>query len=106
MRKCLALLAVISIPAHALSVPEALSAATGWPMPGQDGTWMAKEYERGRAPGGYHHGSGLGYVNRDRHDDRPHEQVKPDCPPPVPIPGAIWLFASALAGVTIIGRRS
>lgn len=106
MKTILILLILLCGPAHALSVPEALSQSTGWPMPGHDGTWMAKEYERGSANGGYHHGSGIGYVQRDRHDDKPHEQIKPDCPPHVPIPGALWLFASALAGVTIIGRRT
>jgi len=91
--------------AHALTVPEALSHATGWPMPGHEGTQRAGD-RRGTEPGGYHHGSGLGYVQRDRHDDKPHEQSKPDCPPPVPVPGALWLFASALAGITVIGRRT
>lgn len=102
MVRLLMILVMTAGNANAFTVPEALSHATGWPMPGQDGTWMAQEYERGRAPGGYHHGSGLGYVQRDRTDEKP---LNPGCPPHVPVPGAFWLFASAVAGISVIGRR-
>lgn len=106
MIRLLIILAMTAGNAHALTVPEALSRATGWPMPGHEGTQRAGD-RRGAEPGGFHHVSGLGYVNRDRHDDWPRgdKPSAPDCPPPVPVPGAFWLFASAVAGISVIGRR-
>lgn len=98
----LAIIALASCNAHALDVYEALT-ATGW-----DNAQHAPNWAQGKAPGGYNHGRDIGYVFGD-HEDKGHDHVKPldppNCPPVVPVPGALWLFVSALAGITIIGRR-
>lgn len=74
--KLASVLLFMSCQCSALEVHEALSAATGWPAPGR-------------------HGS----------DDGPKKPPeKPDCPP-VPVPGAFWLFGSAVVGLVVVRRH-
>ena len=81
--KWLFVLMVACSGASGMEVSDALSGATWWPVPGH-----AEPHEQ---------------LREYRHDGRHHGRQ--NCPPAVPIPGAAWLFGSAVAGLAVIKRR-